>query len=94
MKLTLATLLLAAALTLTGCQATPTTTTSQINQGAVSEKKAPNRDGINDAPILKCGSILTKSGKPCKNRVKEDSFCRLHAKREAETGATKAEFLQ
>jgi hypothetical protein len=43
---------------------------------------ATNRVAIVEAEkkiILRCLSTLTKTGKPCQNKVKEDSFCHLHA---------------
>lgn len=82
MRLTITTLILAVALTLIGCSAQPNNTNNQTNQVAVADKKAKG-DGVNDKPIVRCGSKLTKTGKPCQNRVREDSYCYLHAEKEA-----------
>ena len=87
MKNALAIAILFAAAFVTGCSANHTSTATKPIQIAVSEKT--KGDSVNDAPILRCGSTLTKTKKPCQNRVKEDSFCHLHARLEAEKGAKK-----
>lgn len=84
---TLATLALAIALGLSGCSSKAVTepTIAPIIASAETADKRPARksDAETAHIVLRCGSTLTKTGKPCRNRVKEDSFCHLHAEKEA-----------
>lgn len=72
------------------------TSNADSQQVASTDKKArSNRNVSNtDKVILRCGSVLTKTKKPCRNRVAEDSFCHLHRDAEAKSPTTPVEFLQ
>lgn len=78
-----------------GCSTNNKVTTDKVATSTTSSTSRANKNTSNtDKVILRCGSVLTKTKKPCRNRVAEDSFCHLHAAREAATPTTPSEFLQ
>ncbi len=74
----LITVTIAASLVLTGCS----TDNSQVLDGKVEAKASKKLNGTANRVTLRCESTLTRSGKPCQNKVREDSYCHLHEKLE------------